>query len=403
MRIQTALQVGAFFAALAINVTVAYGAGRPIKIGVLTDMNGPYSAITGKGSVTAAQLAIEDFTALVPERSVELVVADHMQKPDVGSSIARKWYDNEGIDAIFDGAGSSVALAIIDIAKSRKKVAAFSGVISPEVTGASCGETISSWAWDTHAMVATSIDSLIQSGGKRFFFVTLDSNAGRALESDARKIIEANGGLILGTVKHPINTSDFSSFLLQAQASKPDVIVLANAGADTVNAIKQAGEFGLASGPHAIKVAGLLAMINDVEALGLELAHGVVVSESFYWDADDATRAWSKRFADRSGSIPNMLHAAVYSSVLHYLKAVQRAETTDGIPVSFAMKAMPINDMYSHNVQLRADGRAVRDFHLFQVKTKAELRGPGDDYMLLQTLPGEKAFPAANSLCSLMK
>jgi len=403
MRIEHTLPVGTLFAALAINLTLAYGADRPIKIGVLTDMNGPYSAITGKGSVIAAQLAIQDFTAQAPDRSVELVVADHMQKPDVGASIARKWYDNDGVDAIFDGAGSSVALAMLDIAKSRKKIAAFSGVISPEVTGASCGETISSWAWDTHAMVATSIESLIQSSGKRFFFVTLDSNAGRALESDATKIIEANGGMVLGAVKHPINTPDFSSFLLQAQASKPDVIVSANAGADTVNAIKQAGEFGLASGPHAIKVAGLLAMINDVETLGLELAHGVVVSESFYWDTDDATRAWSKRFVDRSGSIPNMLHAAVYSSVLHYLKAVQRAETTDGIPVSSAMKAMPINDMYSHNVQLRADGRAVRDFHLFQVKTKAESRGPGDDYMLLQTLPGEKAFPAANSLCSLMK
>jgi branched-chain amino acid transport system substrate-binding protein len=209
-----------------------------VKIGVLTDMNGPYAAITGKGSVAAAELAIEDFGGKALGKLVELAVADHMQKPDIGASIARKWYDNEGVDAIFDGAGSSVALAILEIAKSRNKIVAFSGVISPDVTGKLCAETISSWAWDTHAMVATSIKSLLKSGGKRFFFLTLDAAAGRALEADATKIIEANGGSVVGSVKHPINTADFSSFLLQAQGAKPDVIVLANAGADAVNSLK---------------------------------------------------------------------------------------------------------------------------------------------------------------------
>jgi len=303
----------------------ARAADDHVKIGVLTDMNGPYAALTGKASVAAAELAIEDFGGKVLGEPVELVVADHMQKPDIGASIAREWYDNEGVDAIFDGAGSSVALAILEIARTRNKIVAFSGVISPDVTGKLCAETISSWAWDTHAMVATSIKSLMKSGGKRFFFLTLVAAAGRALEADATKIIEANGGAVIGSVRHPINIADFSSFLLQAQGAKPDVIGLANAGADTINSLKQAAEFGLTSGSNAIKVAGLLAMINDIEALGLEFAHGVVVSESFYWDMNDATRAWTKRFKERTGGIPpNMLQAAVYSSVLHYLKAVAR-------------------------------------------------------------------------------
>jgi branched-chain amino acid transport system substrate-binding protein len=381
----------------------ARAADDRVKIGVLTDMNGPYAAITGKGSVAAAELAIEDFGGKALGKPIELVVADHMQKPDIGAAIARKWYDTEGVDAIFDGAGSSVALAILEIAKSRNKIVAFSGVISPDVTGKLCAETISSWAWDTHAMVTTSIKSLMKSGGKRFFFLTLDAAAGRALEADAIKIIEANGGAVVGSVKHPINTADFSSFLLQAQSAKPDVIVLANAGADAVTSLKQATEFGLTSGPSPIKVAALLAMINDIEALGLDFAHGVLVSESFYWDMSDETRAWTNRFKERTGNAPNMLQAAVYSSVFHYLKAVQNVGRTDGALVAKAMKAAPINDMYSKDVKLRADGRAVRDFHLFEVKTKRDSKSPWDDYKLLQTLPGEEAFPPSGSTCPLLK
>jgi branched-chain amino acid transport system substrate-binding protein len=384
-------------------ITNAKAADDHVKIGVLTDMNGPYAAITGKGSVAAAELAIEDFGGRALGKPVELVAADHMQKPDVGAGIARKWYDNEGVNAIFDGAGSSVALAILEIARSRNKIVAFSGVISPDVTGKLCGETISSWAWDTHAMVATSIKSLMKSGGKRFFFLTLDAAAGRALQVDATKIIEENGGAVIGSVKHPINTADFSSFLLQAQSAKPDVIVLANAGADTVTSLKQATEFGLTAGPHAIKVAGLLAMINNIEAIGLEFAHGVFVSESFYWDASNETRAWARRFKERTGTAPNMLQAAVYSSVLHYLKAVARIGATDGVSVAAAMKDIPINDMYSKDVHLRADGRAVRDFYLFEVKSRSESKGPWDDYKLLQTVPGDEAFPTAPSACALLR
>lgn len=402
----TASRLRAALAALLVTGAGSFGAQAAsdhVKIGVLTDMSGPYAAITGKGSVAAAQLAVEDFGGSVLGRPVELVVGDHTQKPDVGAAIAREWYDVAGVDAIFDGAGSSVALAILEIAKSRNKVVAFSGVISPDVTGKSCGPTVSSWAWETHAMVATSLEPMMRLGSKRVFFVTLDSGVGRALEEDATRIIAKAGGTVLGSVKHPINTADFSSFLLQAQAARPDLIVLANAGNDTVNAIKQAGEFGLTSGAKPIAVAGLLALINDVQALGLGAVQGVLVAESFYWDTDEATRAWSRRFQARTGAQANMLQAGVYSSVLHYLKAVQKAGTQDAGIVSAEMRAMPVNDMYSHDVQLRADGRVVRDFYLFRVKTAAASRQSWDNYELVSRLPGAEAFPAAGSACPMVK
>jgi branched-chain amino acid transport system substrate-binding protein len=392
----------------AVVLSVAGGSGAVaasdrVKIGVLTDMSGAYSSITGKGSVVAARLAIEDFGSELLGKPIELVVADHTAKPDVAANLARQWYDNDGVDAIFDGAGSSVAIAILELARSRSKIVAFSGVVSPDVTGKLCGDTISSWAWDTHAMVATSLEPLMRLGGKRVFFVTLDSTVGRLLEGDATQIVRAAGGTILGSVKHPLNAIDFSSFLLQAQAARPDVIVFANAGNDTVNAIKQAGEFGLTYGAKPITVAGLLAMINDVEALGLNVAEGVVVAESFYWDLDEATRTWNRRFQERVGSPANMLQAAVYSSVLHYLKAVKAAGTQDGKVVAAAMRAIPINDFYSHDVVLRADGRAVRDFYLFKVKSPGQSKQRWDTYEVVNKLPGEMAFPAAQSECPLLQ
>ena len=394
--------IGGAALAVAGNCSAFATDGR-VKIGVLTDLTGPYSAITGKGSVAAARLAIEDFGGNLMGKPIELVVADHTSKPDIGANLARQWYDVDGVDAIFDGAGSAVALAVLEIARARSKIVAFSGVISPDVTGKLCGETISSWAWDTHAMVATSLESLMKLSGKRVFFITLDGTAGRALESDATEIIKAAGGTILGSVRHPLNTVDFASFLLQAQAARPDIIVFANAGNDTVNSIKQAGEFGLTSGANAVTVAGLLSMINDVDALGLKLAQGVVVAESFYWDLNDATRAWNKRFQERVGAPANMLQAAVYSSIFHYLKAVRSAGTQDGPKVATAMKATPIEDFYSDKVLLRADGRAVRDFYLFKVKSPEQSRQRWDDYLVLNKLPGAQVFPAARSECPLMK
>jgi branched-chain amino acid transport system substrate-binding protein len=378
---------GAVALVIVQNLT-AMAASDHVKIGVLTDMSGPYSALAGKGSVAAARLAIEDFGGELLGKPIELVVADHTSKPDVGANLARQWYDQEGVDAIFDGIGSSVAVAVLELARSRNKIVAFSGVVSPDVIGKFCGETISSWAWDTYAMVATSMESLMRRSGKRVFFLTLDSAVGRLLEGDATQIVKAAGGTILGSVKHPLNTVDFSSFLLQAQATHPDVIVLANAGNDTVTAIKQAREFGLTSGANPITVAGLLATINDVDALGLSVMQGVVVSESFYWDLDEATRTWNRRFQERVGTSANMLQAAVYSSVLHYLKAV---------------KAMPINDFYSHDVVLRADGRAVRDFYLFKVKAPDQSKQRWDNYEILNKIPGAEAFPVARSECPLLK
>ncbi|WP_372394644.1 ABC transporter substrate-binding protein [Azospirillum sp. HJ39] len=374
-----------------------------VKIGVLTDLTAAYSAITGKGSAVAARMAIEDFGGNALGKPIELVVGDHQGKADIGANLAREWYDSWRIDAIFDAAGSSVALAVLEIARAKERIIAFSGVVSPDVTGKLCGETVSSWAWDTRAMVGTSMKSLLKMGGDSVFFITLDAVAGRDLERDATRIVTASGGTILGSIKHPLNNADFSSFLLQAQSAKPKVIALANAGNDTVNAIKQAQEFGLTGSNSGMTVAGMLSMINDIHALGLDTAQGVVVAESFYWNLNDETRAWNKRFVAAHGAPANMLQAAVYSSVLHYLKAVEKAGTDDARTVAAAMKAMPINDFYSRNVQLRADGRAVRDFHLFQVKRPQDSKGPWDYYTLLGTLPGAEAFPAAESECPLLK
>lgn len=372
----------------------------PLKIGVLTDMSGPYSAIAGKGSVAAARLAVVDFGGTVLGRPIELLVADHGSKPDTAVGITRQWYDVDQVSGVFDGAGSAVALAVLNLAKERNRIMAFAGVISSDVTGKLCGETISSWAWDTHAMVATSMESLMKQRGNKVFFLTLDNAIGQAFERDATRIIMRAGGEVIGSVRHPFNNADFSSYLLQAQAARPKVLVLANAGADTVNSVKQAHEFGLASN---MTVAGLLATINDVDALGLEVAQGLMVSESFYWDMTDATRAWNVRFMALTEAPANMLQAAVYSSVLHYLKAVERAGTDDGKAVAAAMKALPINDFYSKDVLLRADGRAVRDFYLFQVKLPTESKQRWDDYKFVNRLPGAEAFPADGSECPLLR
>ncbi|CAO3428089.1 ABC transporter substrate-binding protein [Azospirillum endophyticum] len=388
---------------LAAPVPVAAGGDGAVKVGVLTDLSAAYSAITGKGSVVAARLAIEDFGGRALGKPIELMVGDHQGKADIGSYLARQWYDSDGVDAIFDVAGSSVALAVLEIARAKERIVAFSGVVSPDATGKLCGETVSSWAWDTRAMVGTSMKSLLKLGDDSVFFITLDAVAGRDLERDATRIITGAGGRILGSVKHPLNTADFSSFLLQAQAAKPRIVALANAGNDTVNAIKQAQEFGMTGTDSGMTVAGLLSTINDIHALGLDAAQGVVVAESFYWDLDDETRAWSKRFAALHGAPANMLQAAVYSAVLHYLKAVEKAGTEDSRTVAATMKAMPINDFYSRNVLLRADGRAVRDFHLFQVKHPRDSKGPWDYYTRLGTLAGAEAFPAADSECPLLR
>lgn len=373
-----------------------------ITIGVLTDISGTYATITGKGSVVAAQMAIDEFGGKVLGRPIKLVVADHQNKADIGAGIARKWFDAEGVDAIFDVPNSAVALAVVSIAKERGRVVAISGAASADLTGKECTETTSHWAYDTYSIVNGSVKSLLQQGVKDWYFLALDATGGRSQVDLGSKTITAAGGKVLGSVYHPFNTSDFSAFLLQAQRSGAKAIALANAGADTVNSIKQAGEFGLPD--SGVKIVGLIFMINDVHALGLNVARGAVLSESYYWDIDENTRAWNKRFMALHGVPANMLQASVYSAVLHYLKGVQKAGTDEGKAVSAAMKQMRIDDGLLKNVELRADGRVMRDVYIFQVKGATDSKAPWDYYRVLGKLPGSEAFrPISESDCPLIK
>ncbi|MGD0187783.1 MAG: ABC transporter substrate-binding protein [Roseiarcus sp.] len=391
------------FAAIAIAFAgPGLAADDGVKIGILDDMTGPYASIAGMGSVVAAQMAVEDFGGKVLGKPIQIVWADHQNKADVGAGIARRWYDVEGVDAIFDVPNSAVAQAVAGIADERKKIAAFSGASAATLTGAACKETTSAWAYDTYSAVNSSIKYLASHGDDTWFFLTLDSAAGKALEDIGKRAIESFHGKIVGDARHPLNTSDFSSFLLQAQSSKAKAIALANAGNDTVTAIKQANEYRLPEGGQ--KIVTLIFVINDVKALGLETAAGAILSESFYWDLDDATRAWNKRFMDRHGAAANMIQAAVYSSVYHYLKSVEKAGTADGRTVAATMKSLPIEDFYTKGATLRADGRVMRDFYVFRVKTPAESKGPWDFYESLGKVDAADAYlPLAESPCPLVK
>ncbi|MBX9588027.1 MAG: ABC transporter substrate-binding protein [Hyphomonadaceae bacterium] len=368
----------------------------------MTDIAGPYSSITGKGSVIAAQMAVDEFGGKVLGRPIKVVSADHQNKADIGAGIARKWFDVEGVDAIFDVPNSAVALAVVGIAKERGRVVAFSGPSTAELTGKACSETTTQWAYDTYSLVNGSVKSLIKQGDKTWFFLALDATGGRAIETIGTRGIKEAGGQVLGTVYHPLNTPDFSAFLLQAQRSGAKAIALANAGADTVTAIKQAGEFALPE--SGTKIVGLIFLINDVHALGLQVARGAVLSEIYYWDLDDTTRAWNKRFMALHGSPANMLQASVYSSVLHYLKAVQKAGTDEGKAVGAAMRAMRVNDGLIKDAEIRADGRVMRDVFIFQVKTPAESKGPWDYYRVIGRVSASEAFrPIGESDCPLVK
>lgn len=373
-----------------------------ITLGVLTDLSGPYASITGPGSVAAAQMAIDDFGGKVLGKPIKLISADHLNKPDVGSTIARKWFDVEGVDAIFDLTNSAVALAVLEVARQRSRVVAFSGPSTAELTGKSCSETSTHWSYDTYSQVNGTVRHLLNKGTKKWFFLTLDGAGGRALEALGVRVITEAGGTVTGTVRHPLNTADFSSFLLQAQQSGAEAIAFTSAGADTINEIKQAGEFGLTD--SGIKLVPLILLINDVDALGLSTAKGAILSETSYWDLNDDTRAWSKRFVDRSKAPASMIQAAVYSSVLHYLKAMQKAGTEDGKLVSKAMRELPVNDAMMKDVQIRADGRVMRDVYVFRVKSPLESRGRWDYYEVIGQIPGHDAFrPAAETDCPLLK
>jgi branched-chain amino acid transport system substrate-binding protein len=376
--------------------------GDVVKIGVLNDMSSLYADLSGAGSAEAARMAIADFGGTVNGKKIELISADHQNKPDVGSAIANQWFDNDGVDAIVDVPTSSVALAVQQITRNKGKVFLISGAASSDLTGKACSPTSVHWTYDTVALANGTGTAVVKAGGDTWFFLTADYAFGHALERDTAKIVEANGGKVLGKVRAPLNTADFSSFLLQAQASKAKIIGLANAGGDTINSIKQAGEFGIVEGGQ--KLAGLLVFITDVHSLGLQAAHGLQLTEAFYWDQNDQTRAWSKRFFEKMKRQPSMIQAGVYGAVTHYLNAIRASGSDDGLTVVKEMKATPVNDFMTKNGKIREDGRLVRDMYLFEVKAPSESKGAWDYYKQIAVIPGEEAFklPGPNE-CPLVK
>jgi branched-chain amino acid transport system substrate-binding protein len=396
--------MGVFAAALALSATSVLAQGKPpLKLGAILDMSGLYADITGPGSETAAKMAAEDFGGEVLGRKIEIVAADHLNKADLAASIARDMLDNQGVEAIIDVAASATALAAGEIAKARNKIVMYSGPASIRLSNEACGPYTVHYAYDTFSQANVTGLAAVKAGLDTWFFLTADYAFGQDLEKDTTNVVLKSGGKVVGSVKHPLNTSDFSSFLLQAQSSKAKVVGLANAGGDTINAIKQAAEFGLTrSGGQ--KLSPLLAFITDIDSIGLETAQGLLLAESFYWDLNDDTRAFSKRFAERMKRPPTAAQAGLYSSVMHYLKAVKAAGSTDSAAVIKLMKDTPVNDMFARNGKIREDGRMVHDMYLFEVKKPSESKARWDDYKLLATIPGNEAFqPLELSRCPLVK
>ena len=388
---------------LAFQVGPALAQSRPIRVGVLNDQSGMYSDLSGPGSVVAATMAVEDAGGSVLGRKIEVLTGDHQNKADVGAGIAARWYDTEDVSAIVNVPVSSVALAVQDVARNRNKIVMFSGAGSSDLTGKACSPTGFAWTFDTVALANGTGSAIVKAGGDTWFFLTADYAFGTAAEHDVSDVVRANGGRVVGAVRVAMNTTDFSSFLLQAQASHAKIIGLANAGSDLINSIKQAAEFGVVASGQ--KLAGLLVFISDVHSLGLQTAQGLQLTESFYWDLDDKTRAFSDRFAARTGGKrPTMVQAGVYSAVAHYLKAVAKAGTVDGPAVADAIRALPVDDFMTDGAAVRIDGRVLRDFYLFEVKSPAESRGPWDLYKLIRRIPAQDAVrPLAQGGCPLVK
>ena len=379
---------------IAVFVTVeirAQTADRMIKIGVLTDLNSLFANASGSGSVTAAQMAVEDFRASYKGINAQVISADHQNKADIGSAIVRKWLEIDHVDAIVDVPNSSVALAANEVVRGKHIALLASSTATSDLTGPACSPNVIQWTFDTWSLANSTGKSIVESGGDTWFFLTADFTFGQALQRDTAAVVTANGGKVLGAVRHPLNTADFSSFLIQAQASNAKVIGLANSGGDTINSIKQAREFGITHKGQTL--AALLFFITDVHAIGLPNAEGLLLTEAFYWDLNEDTRTWSRRFAARNGGrMPTMNHAGVYSSVLAYLRAALAAGSDDGITVVNAIKASKIADPLFGTVVVRADGRAVHDMYLFQVKSATELQGLWDYYKVLKRIQGQDAF-----------
>jgi branched-chain amino acid transport system substrate-binding protein len=395
--------------ALAVASALAAGAAQAqvsdgiVKIGVLSDMSSLYADLDGNGSVTAAQMAVEDFGAAAKGMKVEIISADHQNKPDVASSVARQWFDTDKVDLITGTTNSGVALAVNQITKDKGKAFIVSGAASSDLTGKACTPNTIHWTYDTWMLANGTGNAIVKTGGDSWFFLTADYAFGHALERDTEAVVLKSGGKVLGKVRAPLNTQDFSSFLLQAQASKAKIVGLANAGGDTRNSIKQAAEFGIVKGGQ--NMAGLLVFLLDVHALGLPAAQGLIFTETFYWDMNDQTRAFTKRFTERNkGLYPTMIHAGVYSGVLHYLKSVDALKGDDGTKVIAKMKEMPTDDPLFGKGMVRVDGRKIHPAYLFEVKKPSESKGPWDYYKVRATIPADQAFrPLKDGECPLVK
>jgi len=393
-------------AGLAVLLGLAAGqaAAEPVRIGVLTDLTGPQADFAGPGSVAAARMAVADYGGQVAGMPVEIVAGDHQNRADIGANIARQWFDAGGVNAVVDLPNSAVALAVIGLAAEKNRVALVSGGGTSDITGRSCNPNTVHWTYDTWAQANTVGTAVTRAGGNTWFFMTVDYAFGYALERDATEAIQRAGGRVVGTVRHPLGTADFASFLLRAQSSRARVLGLGSAGADTINAVKQAAEFGVAR--RGQQMAAMLMVLNDIHGLGLEAAQGLRLSEAFYWDLNDGTRAWARRFAAANGGrYPNMVHAGVYAAVLHYLRAVEALRAaTDGRQVVEAMKDMPTEDPLFGRGTIRRDGRAIHDMYLFEVKAPGESQGAYDYYRLVSTVPAESAFrPMQDGGCSLVR
>jgi branched-chain amino acid transport system substrate-binding protein len=400
--ITTMLCAAGMLSAACAGPALAQQSMAPLKIGVLSDFSSVYSDIGGMGNVEATRMAIEDFGGSMFGKPIELVFADVLNKPDIAASIARKWYENEGVDMIIDLPTSATALAVMELSKQFEKIMIVTDAASSDITGKSCSPFTAHWTYDTYSNAHTVGSAIVKNGGDTWFFITADYVFGHSIERDTGDVVKAAGGKVLGSVNHPLNTADFSSFLLQAQASKAKIVGLANGGGDTINAIKQAGEFGLVAGGQ--NLAAIVMFISDVHSLGLKQAQGLIITEAYYWDLNDKTRAFGKRFFDRMKRMPTMNQAATYSATLHYLKAAQAAGTRDTRPVLARMRETPVKDAFTDNGVLREDGRMVHSMFLFQVKKPEESTGPWDYYKVLAEIPGDQAFrPLKDGGCPLVK
>ncbi len=397
------IRLAAVAALLALGTARAEDAAGPLRLGLLLDMSGPYADMTGPGSEAAAKLAAEDAGGSVLGRRIEVLAFDTLNKPDLATAKAREWFSpTGGVAAIMDVVGSSAALAVQEVGRNANRIVVMNAPASTRLINETCSPTSVLYTYTTYAIAHTVGQALVGQGGKSWFFIAADYAFGAGLVTDTSAVVTRAGGSVAGTVKHPLNTSEFSSPLLQAQASGADVIALANAGSDMINAVKQAREFGVGQGRQ--RLAALVALITDIHSLGLETAQGLLLSEGFYWDLNAQTREWSKRFFARTGRMPTMLQAGVYSSTRHYLAAVQAAGTDEALPVMEKMRSTPIDDFFAPHGRIRADGLMVHDMYLFQVKRPAESQAPWDYYKVLATIPGEQAFPSlADSTCPLVR